>query len=168
MTGVSLLLPITLSTMAIVLLAPILPQLLAEFSAIPGYEFWVPMILTVPALCVALLSPVAGILGDRFGRRRLLLWSFVVYAVVGVLPVFLSSLPGDPCLAHRRRRGRGADHGADHDHDRRLLSRPGAGSLAGRRKPRLPRFRRCCSSTSAANWASSAGARRSGSMVRRW
>lgn len=93
MTGVSLLLPITLSTMAIVLLAPILPQLLAEFSTIPGYEFWVPMVLTVPALCVALLSPVAGILGDRFGRRRLLLWSFVVYAVVGVLPVFLSSLP---------------------------------------------------------------------------
>lgn len=92
MTGLSLLLPITLSTMAIVLLAPILPQMLAEYSAIPGFDYWVPMILTVPALCVALFSPVAGMLGDWFGRRRLLLWSFVAYAVVGVAPVFLTDI----------------------------------------------------------------------------
>ncbi len=92
MTGIALLLPITLSTMAIVLLAPILPLLLTEFSGVAGHEYLVPMILTVPALCVALLSPVAGMAGDYFGRRKLLLWSFVVYAVVGVLPVFLSDL----------------------------------------------------------------------------
>ena len=35
MTGIALLLPITLSTMAIVLLAPNLPRLLAEFAAVP-------------------------------------------------------------------------------------------------------------------------------------
>lgn len=92
MTGISLLLPITLSTMAIVLLAPILPLLLTEFSGVPGHEYLVPMILTVPALCVALLSPVAGIAGDYFGRRKLLLWAFVLYAVLGVLPVFLSDI----------------------------------------------------------------------------
>lgn len=92
MTGISLLLPITLSTMAIVLLAPILPQMLQEFSDIPGHEYWVPMILTVPALCVALLSPIAGMLGDWFGRRKLLLWSFVLYAVVGIAPVFLTDI----------------------------------------------------------------------------
>lgn len=93
LTGISLLLPITLSTMAIVLLAPILPQLLAEYHAVPGYEYWVPMILTIPALCVAFLSPVAGMLGDYFGRRRLLLAAFLLYALVGVAPVFLTSLP---------------------------------------------------------------------------
>lgn len=93
LTGISLLLPITLSTMAIVLLAPILPRMLQEFSEIPHYEYWVPMILTVPALCVAFLSPIAGILGDWFGRRRLLMWSFVGYAVVGLAPIFLTSLP---------------------------------------------------------------------------
>lgn len=93
MTGFSLLLPITLSTMAIVLLAPILPQLLADFSAVPGYEYWVPMILTIPALCVAIFSPLGGMMGDWFGRRRLLLASFLVYALVGVAPLFLTSLP---------------------------------------------------------------------------
>lgn len=92
MTGISLLLPITLSTMAIVLLAPILPRMLAEYSAIPHFDYWVPMILTIPALCVALFSPVAGMLGDWFGRRRLLMWSFVGYAIVGVAPVFLTDI----------------------------------------------------------------------------
>lgn len=93
LTGFSLLLPITLSTMAIVLLAPILPQLMSDFSDVPGYEYWVPMILTIPALCVALFSPFGGMLGDWFGRRRLLLASFLAYALVGVAPLFLTSLP---------------------------------------------------------------------------
>jgi MFS family permease len=92
MTGISLLLPITLSTMAIVLLAPVLPQILREFSAVQGYEYWVPMILTIPALCIALFSPIAGAMGDYFGRRRLLMASFVVYAVVGIAPVYLHDL----------------------------------------------------------------------------
>jgi MFS family permease len=93
LTGFSLLLPITLSTMAIVLLAPILPQLMSDFSDVPGYEYWVPMILTIPALCVAIFSPFGGMLGDLFGRRRLLLASFLAYALVGVAPLFLTSLP---------------------------------------------------------------------------
>lgn len=92
MTGIALLLPITLSTMAIVLLAPILPRLLAEFGHVPNFDYWVPMILTVPALCVALFSPIAGVLGDWFGRRRLLIWALVGYGVVGVAPVFLTDL----------------------------------------------------------------------------
>lgn len=92
MTGISLLLPITLTTMAIVLLTPIIPDLMAEFSNVPNHEYWVPMILTFPSLCVALLCPFAGMLGDYFGRRRLLLFSFILYAAVGVAPVFLTDL----------------------------------------------------------------------------
>lgn len=91
-TGISLLVPITLSVMAVVLLAPILPQLQGEFADVPGAGYLVPMILTVPALCVALLSPVAGVLGDYFGRRRLLLFSLLTYGAVGVAPMFLSNI----------------------------------------------------------------------------
>ena len=91
-TGFSLLIPITLSTMAIVLLAPVLPQLQADYASVAGAPYLVPIVLTMPALCVAFLSPLAGILGDRFGRRRLLMAALVFYAVVGVAPVFLSNL----------------------------------------------------------------------------
>ncbi|MBS0284932.1 MAG: MFS transporter [Proteobacteria bacterium] len=78
--------------MAIVLLAPVLPQMLADYAGVPGHEYLVPMILTVPALCVALLSPVAGMLGDYFGRRRLLIIALGIYAVVGLAPIFLTDL----------------------------------------------------------------------------
>lgn len=91
-TGLSLLVPITLSTMAIVLLAPILPQLQKDYADVPGAAYWVPMVLTMPALCVAILSPVAGMLGDYFGRRRLLIGSLLVYAVVGLAPMLLVDL----------------------------------------------------------------------------
>jgi hypothetical protein len=83
MTGFSLLLPITLSTMAIVLLAPILPQIMQNFSAVPGYDYWVPMILTIPALCVALFSPVAGMLETASGAAACssaALWSMAWWA----------------------------------------------------------------------------------------
>jgi MFS family permease len=92
MTGISLLLPITLTTMAIVLLAPIVPALMTQFKDVPHHEYWVPMILTLPALCSAILCPFAGIAGDYFGRRQLLIASFVLYAIMGVAPVFLSDL----------------------------------------------------------------------------
>jgi MFS family permease len=91
-TGLSLLIPITLSTMAIVLLAPVLPQMLVEYRDVPGHEYLVPMILTTPALCVAFLSPVAGMLGDYFGRRRLLIGALGTYAIVGLAPIYLQGL----------------------------------------------------------------------------
>ncbi len=90
MTGLSLLLPITLSTMAVVLLAPIIPQMIAEFRHLNNFEYWVPMAVTIPALCVAIISPIGGMLGDYFGRRKLLLWSLALYGFVGVAPVFIS------------------------------------------------------------------------------
>lgn len=92
LTGIALLLPITLATMVIALLAPILPKMLDAFQSVPDHEYWVPLILTVPALCIALFSPLAGMVGDRFGRRKLLLASFLVYAVVGTAPLYLDSL----------------------------------------------------------------------------
>jgi len=92
LTGIALLLPITLTTMAVVLLAPTLPKMLDAFQAVPDHEYWVPLILTVPALCIALFSPLAGMVGDRFGRRKLLLASFLVYAIVGMAPLYLDSL----------------------------------------------------------------------------
>jgi MFS family permease len=90
--GLALTFPITLTVMGIVLLAPILPQMHAHFADVPNADFLVPLVLTIPAACIALFSPVAGWLADRFGRRRLLMTAIGCYAVLGVAPYFLDSL----------------------------------------------------------------------------
>jgi MFS family permease len=90
--GILLLLPMTMAVMGLVVLVPVLPQLMEHFQAVPGVEYLVPLMLTLPALCVALLAPVAGTVVDFFGRRRTLIVGLVFYAIAGVLPVFLESL----------------------------------------------------------------------------
>jgi len=90
--GIMLLLPVTLSVMGVIVLAPVLPQLQARFGGQPGGDYLVPMILTLPSLVLVLFSPLAGLLADMFGRRRLLLASMALYAVVGVAPIFLNEL----------------------------------------------------------------------------
>ncbi|QDX27672.1 MFS transporter [Sphingomonas suaedae] len=90
--GVILMLTAVMPTMAIIALVPVLPLLLREFSGVPGAAVLVPMALTIPALCVALFSPVAGWLSDRLGRKRLLIAALVGYAGFGLLPLLLDDL----------------------------------------------------------------------------
>lgn len=82
----------TMAVMGLVVLVPVLPQMTTHFSGVRGATYLVPLVLTLPALCVALLAPVAGVVVDFFGRRRTLVWGLVAYAIVGVLPVVLDSL----------------------------------------------------------------------------
>jgi MFS family permease len=91
--GILLLLPITLAVMGISVLAPVVPLLLEQFKNVPYHEYLVMGgILTMPAIWVLLFSPVAGLMADRFGRRNLLAASMIVYAFVGVAPVFLDDM----------------------------------------------------------------------------
>lgn len=78
--------------MAIIALVPVLPLLLREFAGVSGSEFLVPIAMTVPALCVALFSPLAGWLSDRLGRKNLLVGSMLLYAGFGIIPWFLDDL----------------------------------------------------------------------------
>ena len=90
--GIVLMFAAVLPVMAVVSLVPILPLLLEEFAAVRGSEFLVPIAITVPALCVAIFSPLAGWLSDRTGRKNLLLTAFVAYALIGITPYFLTDL----------------------------------------------------------------------------
>jgi len=90
--GISLLMPITLSVMAALFVAPMIPRMMQYFAAVPHAGVLIGMVVTIPSLCVALFSPHAGALGDRFGRRRLLILSMAVYSAVGILPYFLDNL----------------------------------------------------------------------------
>lgn len=90
--GLALLLPATSAVMGILLLVPVAPQMTQAFADVPGVEFLVPVLLTLPGLCIALFSPVAGLLGDRLGRRRLLIGAMLVYGAAGMMPMLLSDL----------------------------------------------------------------------------
>lgn len=91
--GLALIALAGLPTMAIVSLVPNLPQLFRQFGGLPQAALWVPMVLTLPSLCIALLSPVAGWCADRWGRRPVLLVSLLLFTVVGVLPFWMAALP---------------------------------------------------------------------------
>jgi MFS family permease len=78
-----------LPMMAIVALMPALPTLMAHFSNVENKDLLVPMILTAPGLCIAIIAPFAGILVDKFGRRNLLIVFTAIYGLGGILPYFL-------------------------------------------------------------------------------
>lgn len=90
--GLALICSAALPTMAIVSLVPNLPQLFAHFGGAPHAELLVPMILTLPSLCIALFSPLIGSLADRFGRRPVMLASLALFTLVGVLPQLMNDL----------------------------------------------------------------------------
>jgi MFS family permease len=90
--GLVLLAAAVMPIMAITSIIPVLPLLLREFADVPGSAALVPVALTVPALCVALFSPIAGWLSDRIGRKRLLVGSLTIYAGCGFAPWFMESL----------------------------------------------------------------------------
>jgi MFS family permease len=87
--GLALVLPVTMAVMAVSVLTSVVPLMEQHFSGMPHADYFVPVLMTVPALCILPFAPAAGWLADRYGRRKILLWALVLYAVVGVLPAFL-------------------------------------------------------------------------------
>lgn len=80
-----------LPVMAIIALAPTLPTLLAHFHDVPNAKLMVPLLITAPSACIALFAPGAGAIADRFGRRRLLLWSMAFYGAGGLMPFLIDN-----------------------------------------------------------------------------
>lgn len=82
----------TLPTMAIAGLVPVLPTLFATFRDAPHAELLVPMILTLPSLCVALFASPIGAVADRWGRRPVLLVAMAAFAACGLIPLLMDGL----------------------------------------------------------------------------
>ena len=80
-----------LPVMAIIALAPTLPTLLAHFHDVPNAKLMVPLLITAPSACIALFAPAAGVIADRFGRRRLLLWAMAFYGGGGLMPFVIDN-----------------------------------------------------------------------------
>ncbi len=90
--ALALIFALTLPITPLLSLMPNLPQLFAHFASIPHAEFLVPLIATMPSICIALLSPVSGVIADRLGRRKLLVIASAIFGIFGLLPFWLHSL----------------------------------------------------------------------------
>lgn len=76
-----------MSVLGAVLLTPVIPQLLGAFGAYPPEM--VLLIISAPALMIAIFAPFAGQIADRVGRKNLLVVTMFAYAVVGTAPLWL-------------------------------------------------------------------------------
>jgi MFS family permease len=84
----------TLTIMAGATIAPSLPQIQQVFIENPNSEILTKLILTIPALFIAIFSPIIGALIDRFGRVKIFLGSLIIYGVTGSSGYFIEDLYG--------------------------------------------------------------------------
>src|SRR5262245_60751939 len=73
-------------------IAPALPRMAAAFSGAPNAELLSKLVLTAPAIAIALCAPFAGALVDRFGRVGILRASLVLYGLAGAAGYVLDDL----------------------------------------------------------------------------
>ncbi|CVI57237.1 MFS transporter [Agrobacterium leguminum] len=91
---VTLLFVATLTIMAGTTVAPSLPAIEQTFLSTPHVDIMSRMVLTLPSVFVAFCAPIAGVLADRFGRKRLLLGAILLYSLSGMSGLFAESLTG--------------------------------------------------------------------------
>ncbi|MGB7442769.1 MAG: MFS transporter [Coleofasciculaceae cyanobacterium] len=89
---ITLLLASTLTVMSGATIAPSLPAMQTHFSGVANSEFWVRLVLTMPALFIVIGSPIAGQAVDKIGRKPLLLGSAILYGFAGGSGFLLNSV----------------------------------------------------------------------------
>ncbi len=93
-TKATLLVVSSMSVMTGATLTPVLPSIKAAFGPEQDIDFLVKLILTLPALMIAVGAPFAGWIIDRWGRRRLLMFSVFLYGIAGGSGLLVDSLYG--------------------------------------------------------------------------
>ena len=88
----TLLLTSTLTVMSGATIAPSLPAMQEYFADVPNSALLVRLVLTIPALFIAIGGLFAGQLVDRLGRKPLLIGSALLYGLAGSSGFILNSL----------------------------------------------------------------------------
>lgn len=89
---VTLLLTSTLTVMSGATIAPSLPAMQEHFADTENVEYWVRLVLTIPALFIAIGGLISGQMVDKFGRKPLLIGSLLLYGIAGSSGFILNSL----------------------------------------------------------------------------
>jgi Major Facilitator Superfamily len=78
--------------MAPLVVGPAIGELTGLKPGMPDFNFWVGMFFWVPALVGGAFGLIGGYLTDRFGRRRVLVWSILLYAFSALAAGFATSI----------------------------------------------------------------------------
>lgn len=81
-----------LTVMAAATIAPALPRMADAYRDVAYVQLVTKLVLTAPALAIALCAPLAGAIIDRFGRLTLLRGSLVLYGLAGAAGYVLHDL----------------------------------------------------------------------------
>ena len=127
-------------TYALLVLPLIVRPALMEMAKIrpgtPEFNYWVGLLFYIPAVAGGIFGLLGGYLTDRLGRRRVLVWSILLYAFSALGAGFATSFThaAVPALHHVHRRLRGVRGGggvAGGTVSRSEAAREGAGLHAG-------------------------------------
>ena len=78
--------------MAPLVVGPAIGELTGLKPGTPDFNFWVGMFFWVPALVGGAFGLIGGYLTDRFGRRRVLVWSILLYAFSAMAAGFATNI----------------------------------------------------------------------------
>jgi len=78
--------------MAPLVVGPAIGELTGFKPGTPDFNFWVGMFFWVPAIVGGAFGLLGGYLTDRFGRRRVLVWSILLYAFSAMAAGFSTSI----------------------------------------------------------------------------
>ena len=81
------------SLMMALIVSPVLTTVGHLTPGTPAFNKWVGLFFFVPTVCGGLFGLIGGNLTDRFGRRRILVWSILLYACAACAAAFATSLP---------------------------------------------------------------------------
>ncbi len=91
--GITVILTGFLPILAIVSMFPAVGAMISHFAPTdPSAATKVPSMVTAPGLGIAIMALFAGVLVDKYGRRKLLLVSTFTYGIIGATPFFLEDL----------------------------------------------------------------------------
>ena len=90
---VTLLLASMMTILANAIIAPALPEINKAFASEPNAEILSKLLMTLPALTIAIFASTIGTLIDKFGRIKILYISLFLFATAGTSGLWLNSLP---------------------------------------------------------------------------
>ena len=86
----------SLTMMAGAIISPSLPNIskhfLIDFANIKESEYYTKLLLSAPALTIAILGLISGTIVDKFGRIKLLIFSLILYCITGTMGLYLNDL----------------------------------------------------------------------------